>query len=275
MSTKIYNGYKLPNMSLLELKEFTDKLRGEIRETCNKMFYDKAALIITNIIDCSYVCSKEKLFKKYNIKENEMNFSLFFKTWDTINKKNKEISKTQERNPLFDFSCEICLIPIENKILCLYFGEAKEYLNTFTSFKEISSYYYYNNVDEPEDVSEEEWKQREKDWAKALPGIGIPSENGFIVELNKDIPFIELGMLEEIIKNIPSFEARVNKTAIEKAINDNVKGDSYDDYSKVYDWLKTDEGQLCLNENKKELEKILPKEITKEILTSNIKDLLR
>jgi len=275
MSTKIYNGYKLPNMSLLELKEFTDKLRGEIRKTCNKMFYDKAALIITNIIDSSYVCSKEKLFKKYNIKEDEMNFSLFFKTWDTINKKNKKISKTQERNPLFDFSCEICLIPIEDKILCLYFGEAKEYLNTFTSFKEISSYYYYNNVDKPEDVSEEEWKQREKDWAKALPGIGIPSENGFIVELNKDIPFIELGMLEEIIRNIPSFEARVNKTAIEKAINDNVKDESYDDYSKVYDWLKTDEGQLCLNENKKELEKILPKEITKEILTSNIKDLLR
>jgi len=275
MSTKIYNGYKLPNMSLLELKEFTDKLRGEIRKTCNKMFYDKAALIITNIIDSSYVCSKEKLFKKYNIKEDEMNFSLFFKTWDTINKKNKKISKTQERNPLFDFSCEICLIPIEDKILCLYFGEAKEYLNTFTSFKEISSYYYYNNVDKPEDVSEEEWKQREKDWAKALPGIGIPSENGFIVELNKDIPFIELGMLEEIIRNIPSFEARVNKTAIEKAINDNVKDESYDDYSKVYDWLKTDEGQLCLNENKKELEKILPKEITKEILTNNIKDLLR
>ena len=275
MSTKIYNGYKLPNMSLLELKEFTDKLRGEIRKTCNKMFYDKAALIITNIIDSSYVCSKEKLFKKYNIKEDEMNFSLFFKTWDTINKKNKKISKTQERNPLFDFSCEICLIPIEDKILCLYFGEAKEYLNTFTSFKEISSYYYYNNVDKPEDVPEEEWKQREKDWAKALPGIGIPSENGFIVELNKDIPFIELGMLEEIIRNIPSFEARVNKTAIEKAINDNVKDESYDDYSKVYDWLKTDEGQLCLNENKKELEKILPKEITKEILTSNIKDLLR
>ena len=239
------------------------------------MFYDKAALIITNIIDSSYVCSKEKLFKKYNIKEDEINFSLFFKTWDTINKKNKKISKTQERNPLFDFSCEICLIPIEDKILCLYFGEAKEYLNTFTSFKEISSYYYYNNVDKPEDVPEEEWKQREKDWAKALPGIGIPSENGFIVELNKDIPFIELGMLEEIIRNIPSFEARINKTAIEKAINDNVKDESYDDYSKVYDWLKTDEGQLCLNENKKELEKILPKEITKEILTSNIKDLLR
>lgn len=67
------------------------------------------------------------------------------------------------------------------------------YQNFMFHIKEIAieevgfrEYGYWNNTDPLDDISEEEWNQREQDW----DFLGVPSEDGFYYQLGSTSPSV-------------------------------------------------------------------------------------
>jgi len=161
MSTKIYNGYLIDaNPSTFQLKEMVHQFRKVLRETRNGII--------------------KELYTKDSYK----------KVHSELWKRALEIKRSNLSDPVVDFSAEICFIPIENKMLAITYWEHREYTKAWQSLTNVKYYGYWNNTDQDEDCSDEEWKQREEDWGKALPGIGVPALVGFnIVVLDYSLPY--------------------------------------------------------------------------------------
>jgi len=156
MSTKIYNGHCMPLIPMGELLTICRDLRVKAEEV-----------------------RRERL-RHFFIKEE-------FKWMETMNAA-WDVGRKKIRNPIVDYSFEICFLPIKDKILLIPFYE-RHYDEILKTIPGIRYYGYWNNVDPDEECSEEEWAQREKDWDEALPGPGVPGENGFTITiLNFDIP---------------------------------------------------------------------------------------
>ena len=65
----------------------------------------------------------------------------------------------------------------------MFFGVTRD--NQKKAVRDIrgEDFHYQNQTDEPEDVTDEQWKERERVWDKLLPGSGNPSEHGFSFDL--------------------------------------------------------------------------------------------
>lgn len=106
---------------------------------------------------------------------------------------------------------ELQMIPVEDKILVMYFGDeiVRKYLETKTDY--FSDYHYQDQTDRPENISESEWKHRCADWDKAIGPDYIPSHHGWSVELfdaENSVPLFS--PTEEIFEfNFPSIDDAV------------------------------------------------------------------
>lgn len=83
----------------------------------------------------------------------------------------------------YDYRCMLQIVPMETKTLAMFFGSPmlRDYLESRHDF--LTDYHYQNQTDRPENISEEEWNLREKDWDKAIGPDYIPSQHGFAVDL--------------------------------------------------------------------------------------------
>ena len=54
---------------------------------------------------------------------------------------------------------------------------------------DIEEYGYWNNTDQPEELTENEWDERGIFWDEALGKSGIPSKNSLILELKKEYKY--------------------------------------------------------------------------------------
>ena len=81
-------------------------------------------------------------------------------------------------NSAVNFKSELALYPLIDKLLLIiYDGElAADLLQNkdFCERYEFSEYGYWNNVDKPENVSDQEWDQRKRDWENI---DNIPAKN--------------------------------------------------------------------------------------------------
>lgn len=76
-----------------------------------------------------------------------------------------EASKSHERGNDFDFDASLNVWFEDLYALIIPYTEMNVYVTQVPKYAE--NYCYYNNTDRPKDVSEQQWKQREKDWNKA------------------------------------------------------------------------------------------------------------
>lgn len=65
-----------------------------------------------------------------------------------------------------DFGYEVHLLPstLPTRPLALVYSESKDYLSALLDKGVVEEYGYWDNSDRAEDISEEEWSQRRKDW---------------------------------------------------------------------------------------------------------------
>jgi hypothetical protein len=207
MSTKIYNGYYLDKCSLDELQSFTMSLRSNICELQKKLYATQFLADLTSIID-SKALFDAKLYRKENLPKNFSKIceDPYFHVYYDIMEKSSEIEKTNKRNPDYDFTCNMSIIPTPSKILVMFFSEQSEYTSLFESYPNVHPYPYFNNTDKPKDTSEEEWQQREIDWNP----IHIPSMSGFTAQLSYPyLPFMNIFEMLSL-SSPPSFNKRVN-----------------------------------------------------------------
>lgn len=195
MSMKIYNGYILKEqLNMYELNKFMDELRKKVNLEGRKRIQNMV------IKDFLYFYYYRKVHGADKIKEMvektaedlrvnhiwkallDGNWSkLFHKVYWRILKEIHEASNDQTLDSLkYDFSSELMFFPLRNKTLLMYFGyfDIEEMI---TDSGQILDYHYQNQTDRPENISQEEWKQREADWNEAIGPDFIPINHGFSI----------------------------------------------------------------------------------------------
>jgi hypothetical protein len=210
MSTKIYNGYKVNLNSFYELRQFYEKISPILKQKQLQEIGKRAAQIACTIIDFDqYGFDYSNYFVK-NKQNKTFTGQLYYLIDDFLEEKYNNILKTNIRDPQYDFSIRIAFIPLEDKILSLFYSECQAFEKHWFKFNEVEYYGYWNNTDRDEDCTEEEWNQRDLDWEKALPGIGyVPEHAVYFDHLNKK-PNLHLNY---IIQNVPSNEKRAREIA--------------------------------------------------------------
>ncbi len=107
--------------------------------------------------------------------------------WVKLDAAVREADRKRYRDPL-DFSAEVAIFWARGRLLAISFWEHRGYDDAWKRATGARDYGYWNNTDEPEDVSPEEWEQRRLDWDAALPGAGVPALSGLCLK------FFEVGL---------------------------------------------------------------------------------
>lgn len=223
MSIKIYNGHKFKeNMSLLELSErmlaLRDVYRKEVRSYTKKLFMNLVYFYEDlYIIDPELYIAKMKQFGPFVEIHNKEDYVQIIARNVALNLSEhiRESMDSSKYNPVYDVSSNLQIFPLKDKILFGFYGN-QNFERILEREPDIEEYYYQDQSDMPEDMSDEEWEQRRIDWEHAIPS-GIPARNGFGVELivPADIPLRLSEWIDEndLKKFKKPLEERVNLIA--------------------------------------------------------------
>lgn len=198
-----------------------------------------------------------------------------------------KVRKSKLRDPGFDFDAEMSIFPLHNKVLLLPFVENKEAFKIIEGQPWIKPYGYWDNVDPDINCNAREWAQRKKDWDKALPGIGIPSQSGLTVQLHPS--FMRWPTIKEIKASIPKLSERAEirtrdlavtklaKKKYEKIVKEEAKGkrgESLDHIratsQAIMSLHESPEGKRLKKEILAEVRGKLPKRITRAMLLEKL-----
>lgn len=211
MSTKIYDGIEIKYGDYLYLNNLVNSMRKELIPIAKvelgkikaKMLEGAIAYMQTGIqLDCG-IDDWNKL-KTLIAEPTSISRLSFFVDCEMskIIKKNQKAITIDEYDGDFDMDVKVVVMPIPGKLLGIYYIKNPSLEKTFLEREEIAEYGYWNNVDKPDKVSDEEWDMRKEDWDKALPGLGVPSLNGFeysIVDTLRDIYTWTIDLNTEIL----------------------------------------------------------------------------
>lgn len=168
MSTKIYNGYKLPYMEYEELLKFLFETKKKFKELVTKEF--TSILVNSWAVKCEDAHLNGEPLTKW---EAGYDYHLAKQIKEDSNSNTHEI---------YDFTIHVCLFPYKDCILATFYATHKPFIDFWESLPEVSEYMYWNNSDPLEGCSEDDWDQREDDWENVI-GDDTPSDRGFTYDL--------------------------------------------------------------------------------------------
>jgi hypothetical protein len=237
MSDKIYDGCLLKISSLKELSAFANRLRREVKlvqlEECLKLY----ARDIENFVD-SMTLGIADLKADYN--DYSGNQSIEDYIYDRMRNKvmkNVQCGSYADINYDSDYNLcfSVCVFPISRKTLCIPFCNNYAILKFFRKQPEVAEYGYWDNTDPLKGFTRKQWLARKKAWDEALPGIGIPSENGvslrIIQEENSIIPGFYYSGFEAYAKHMCPKEQRADYYASYIVKSDKVN-ELFEEYKK-------------------------------------------
>ena len=187
MSTKIYNGKLIPTMTLRELNEFRKSLKLSLLPIAYDQWNKMAAHITQSVLVyvqtgvniCQYNVDMTK------ITDTDSDAVLYFakNALTEMIKKTSDAILACDCEMDADFDVSICIFPLEDKTLCIPQANNNRLMETLLKNPTFSDYSYWNNTDQPNDITNDEWNERKKNWKEALPGLGIPKEHGIVINI--------------------------------------------------------------------------------------------
>lgn len=207
MSMKVFNGYRLPKMSLDELQVFSTRVREEIQKVHYDLYLERVAEMAALVFDLHTLGWHEdikRIIERDIKRTHPLKYAIRY-----IRDREREVKQDDKRDSLYDFSCELVLIPIKDAILMLLFAEQKQYVEAIEAIEEVERYYYWNNTDKPEDIPDSEWNKRGQDWEQAfsMSKHSIPALCGFTITCT--LPYIVFPDAEKVVTHIPDYNERI------------------------------------------------------------------
>ena len=230
MGTRICNGYKLNKMTLLQLHDFSKRVRASLTDTFIMLHDRQMAELCAEILDDYAAYPYDSFLEKAkSLNKNFHGESALILAHQTMLEHMDKVRNSNKSDTEYDFECEFSVHPIRGKILMMLFTEQPEYTQIIESMPEVSEYYYYDE-EPPTGISQKEWDRRQADWDKAL-GMnsgslnknGIPSYNGFMVRC---VDTHRLASIEEVLAAMPSLDERVNRIATNNVAHKYLKSKS-------------------------------------------------
>jgi len=278
LSTVIQNGYMMDKkfLNMGYLKEFMKEMQQEIQDKQVEIETEQQAFLAKNILIAYHLKNAEE-FDSYLKTE----FGIENKGYDIERLSEKAMKEKGDRikkehflaEREYDLSCEIIFIPTKTKMLALLYTQHREIRDIWESSEKVHEYGYWNNTDKPKELTKREWNTRRNDWNKALPGLGVPREEGFIFTIDKPFHFMTKERLflemRELDSSIRLFvEEELEKEYYEK--NPLKEGFSTVEFSRSYysfrKWMESEEGEKRREEVTKNIRKKLPCEINEKVL---------
>jgi hypothetical protein len=123
----------------------------------------------------------------------------FLYSWENLIREyigmKSQIAEASSKNSPYNLYGNFCIIPIEGKNMLLTYGICDDVIQkifescdghgtlyNFTHLYGLKQYMYWNNTDIPDNVTEEEWDLRAKDWEDAIPS-GVPADYAFSIDI--------------------------------------------------------------------------------------------
>lgn len=253
MSTKIFNGYYIDKCSLYDLQSLSMNIRTQMEPVFERLYATKVLEIAISIADYAAMLDNGLYVRKDVGKEilkaiDDPKSSPLWSAKMIVDERSYKIERTQIRDMDYDFDCKITFVSIVDKILTMIFTEQKALQDVFESFSNVHRYGYWNNSDRPDDVSEEEWDQRAKDWDI----VGIPAMVGLSIQCTPVyLPLLSWDLLFSIAQH-PSYEARVNHNVFNMMLKQYIEENSAAEprpadwfrlIAGTKEWMRTEAGQ--------------------------------
>ena len=132
MSTRVYNGYRLPQLSLTELNIGIQLLRGVAQSAAREMQKQRQLEIAVNVLDKHAL--RELRNSDYEGQRWEGRSPMAL-SWQILMAKSRQIVLSQRRDPVNDFTFEVQIIPRDSKILALLYVEQEVFTPLFEDGK--------------------------------------------------------------------------------------------------------------------------------------------
>lgn len=185
MSTKLYNGI------IIDTDKNVFQLSKDIRETCEKVFEELNLEYTSNLLKRVYA---EYVSEKIKDDAAILEHGLYIKALE----KHKEDAKDEfNRNFLL---CDVSIFsPLEDgRMLGYVFANKSEYYDAVLELDGIREFAYWNNTDQPDNVTDDEWDERRTLWNNQLDKGFYIKGDGISVEL-PNIPLRTFAMVDDKI----------------------------------------------------------------------------
>lgn len=272
MSTKIFNGWRMPDTTLDEAVKKIQGFRRLISEQADALAAQKLAHLMTNAIDLKArrAASGKPL--------SEHHFHNVDQIWQEILQRQAKIKETMGRDPDVDFEVTMNIYPMNGSVLGVIYSEQQDWENAWFAIDGVEHYGYWNNTDRPDEVSEEEWQQRERDWDSVLGRWSEPADmSGASATIHGG--HVAKPSMSAILTHVRSFEERLKRNAREVVRERQIElhladkdhttlrpSDFLNASMKARDYLESDDGQAEMATEEERLLDILPGTITAEML---------
>ena len=234
MSTKIYNGYELPVMGVYELREFCGSVQAEIVKAADEILVRQVADLSALIIDRKAAGLDISGFTKNHGDDSSAVFLAYYYIFE----RGLDIQRTKHRDPGFDYECTACFFPLEDRILCTFYSERKEFTEIWEAQEKVTEFGYWNNTDRPDGVTQDQWDERGDVWGNALGKTGVPAQEGFVFTFSDGVPMHP--KIEKVVEYLPGFDKRVTRTAKEVVVQGKFYGEDAEkvEPEKVFGFLR-------------------------------------
>ena len=272
MSTKIYNGYVIDSTNVLEIQKRMVEFGKQVRELTKSLYVSIVTRKAIEIFDHCYLGKAIDVdYKKWvygktlSPRQVASNYVWY---------KHEEIYRTMTRYPAYDFGCTVSLIFNSKKTYALLYTEREEFRKLFESIKGVKSYFYWDNVDHPNNMTNRAWQARGREWDKVLAD-GIPSHAGFSFECpDQYAPCIV--RYADMDANLIPLDERAKEFAFDDAFKYYVKENKIEakeimhSFGDFRNWTETPKGKACLKKFKIAVKKKLVKRLTGKRLDKEI-----
>ena len=173
MSTKIYNGVKLPPKPTLEaLFEWVGSIRSPLQKVAQQHWFEAQCLAALPLYDRRFAQeSGIEITESSPLRAGSNPFSVARRELvDTIEKAQRE-----KRAYHLDMGFELAVIPHPSGLYGLTFSSCQELEKAFLALPGVERFVYFNNA-EPNGVPRNEWEARGELWEELLGPSGMPSQ---------------------------------------------------------------------------------------------------
>lgn len=312
MSTKIYNGHKIIGNSLDEvITKIFSKKDDLVNLVEDKIKREVLIEVIGNYYD---FCFESFIEKKEKSSENPSAMSKMVS--NALNNEYDLEKRERKTHDIIDVS--ICFFPMKKEsqgqsfYLMMLFGD--KYNKDIIESKEwndlkIEEYAYWDNTDQPDELTESEWEERSVFWNEVLGKTGVPSHNSFVLELKKEYKYVFtyfkdnedlkkefkesfdklnseindiksrlLNYYKEQVKDKIAYRACASEMLVDKKLDDLTKEEQQTLYYKVREYSRgnkfTEEEIQKINTWTKNIELILNKDIYLDDLFEKKEDII-
>lgn len=169
MSTKIYYGLRLKNPeALVEMPQALNHLLDPIRTRLE--------------IQVAYIYALEA-WKKHSENPEEFPEPRWTSLLLDVSKKFDEAKESQIRNPFDGLEFSLTFLPTPGgQVLAMPFFQRNNYYDALLKTGWFEDFGYWDNTDQPEDVTDEQWLERRYLWEQALGKTWVPKRSGLTFE---------------------------------------------------------------------------------------------